>query len=360
MTATVHVVEPGGRGGVYQHAASLAAKLAQAGTSVVLYTAVDAEKIPEVTSRVTRRACFWRFRALRPAVVRKAAVAAGWVLVGVPRCLRRVRRGDVVHVEGRFRPVLLLPLLLGARLRRARVAFTPHTTFSRWGRAGEERLVRWMARRADVVLAFCERDRRRIESWGATTVPVPMIFTPPPADLHLVAEWRHRWAVPGGDPVVLFAGQFRADKGPDLLVRAAAHWNGRIVVALVGEDLGALRPVRKVAAELDVPLRVTEGYQPIEQFVAALHAADVVVCPYRVSSQSGVLAMASAMGLRTVATDVGGLPELATVVVPADDPAALAEGVARALQHDRPPPPPPPDLGAYLDVYGLDGVAARR
>jgi glycosyltransferase involved in cell wall biosynthesis len=109
-----------------------------------------------------------------------------------------------------------------------------------------------------------------------------------------------------------------------------------------------------------VPLRVTEGYQPIERFVAALHAADIVVCPYRVSSQSGVLAVASAMGLRTVGTDVGGLPELASVVVPADDPAALAKGVERALEQDRLPPRPPPDVGPYLAVYGFHRLAARR
>lgn len=360
VTATVHVVEPGGQGGVYQHAASLAAALARRGIPVVLYTAADAEEIPEVTSRVTRRACFWRFGALRPAVVRKAAVAAGWVLVGVPTCLGRVRRGDVVHVEGWFRPMLLLPLVLGARMRRARVVFAPHTTFSRRGRADEEGLVRWMGRRADVVLAFCERDRHRIQSWGATSVLVPMVFAPPQVDLQLVAQWRQRWAVPGGRPVVLFAGQLRTDKGPDLLVRAAAHWKGRYLVALVGEDLGALGPARRLAAELDVPLHVTEGYQPIERFVAALYAADVVACPYRVSSQSGVLAMASGLGLRTVGTDVGGLPELATVVVPADDPAALAEGVERALDQERLLPRPLPDIDAYLDAYGFDRLAARR
>ena len=360
MTPTIHVVEPGGRGGVHQHAASLAAALAGCGVPVVLHSAADAEERPASAGGVTRRTCLWRFGGLRPALLRKAALVGGWVAVGVPVCLARMRSGDVVHVEGWFRPVLLLPLVLGARLRRARVVLAPHNTFSRRGRAGEERLFRWMSRRADAVLAFSERDGRRIESWGATTVRVPMMFGPLPVDLDLVARWRERWDVPDGQPVVLLAGQVRADKGPDLLVRAAARWEGRLVAALVGEDLGGMGPARRLAAELDVALRVAEGHLPIEQFVAALYAADVVVCPYRVSSQSAVLAMAAALGLRTVATDVGGLPELATVVVPPDDPVALAEGVARVLEHDRQPPRPPPDVGPYLDVYGFDRVAARR
>lgn len=361
MTPTLHVVEPGGQGGVHQHAASLAAAVAGRGVAVVLHSAADAEEPPDRAGGVVRRTCLWRFGGLRPAPLRKAALAGGWVAIGVPACLARVRPGDVVHVEGWFRPVLLLPLVLGARLRRARVVLVPHNTFSRRGRAGEERLFRWMSRRADAVLAFSDRDRRRIESWAATTtVGVPMMFGPLPVDLDLVARWRERWDVADDQRVVLLAGQVRADKGPDLLVRAAAHWEGRLVPAVVGQDLGALGAARRLAAELDVALRVAEGYQPIEQFVAALYAADVVVCPYRVSSQSGVLAMAAALGLRTVATDVGGLPELATVVVPPNDPVALAEGVERVLEHDRQPPRPLADVGPYLDVYGFDPITARR
>lgn len=286
-------------------------------------------------------------------------MVGSWLLVGVPGCLMRVRPGDVVHVEGWFRPVLLLPLVLGARARRARVVLVPHATFSRRGRTGEERLFRWMSRRADAVLVFCDRDRRRVEYWGATTVRVPLMFPPLPVDADLVARWRARWNLWDGRPAALLAGQLRHDKGPDLLVRAAAQGDLRLVPVLVGEDLGGLGPARRMAAELQVPLRVAEGYQPLEQFVAALCAADVVVCPYRVASQSGVLAMAAALGLRTVATDVGGLSELATVVVPPEDAVALADGVARALDLGRLPPRPPPDARPYLDVYAFDLAAAR-
>ena len=357
MTPTVHVVEPGGRGGINQHAAAVAAALAGRGIRVVLHSAQHAEELPDLPPRVTRRTCFWPFEWVRPRPLRRAALAGGWLVAGVPSCLAQVRPDDVVHVEGWFRPVLLLPLVLGARLRRARVVLAPHTTFSRRGRPGDEALLRWLSRRADAVLAFSEPDRRRMEGWRATTVSVPMMFGPPSVDVDLVARWRESWGARDGQRVVLLAGYLRSDKGPDLLVRAAAHWPGDLLPALVGEDLGALGPARRMAGELGVPLRVVAGYQPLEEFVAALHAADVVVCPYRRASQSGVLALASVMGLRTVATDVGGLPELATVVVPADDPVALARGVERALGLDRQPPRPPPDIGPYLDVYGFDLVA---
>lgn len=360
MRPTLHVVEPGGRGGVCHHAAWLAAAVARCGVPVILHTAVDAEEMPGVGGPVTRRACVWRFPGLRPAVLRRAALVGGWVMLGIPSCLARVRPGDVVQVEGWFRPVLLAPLLLGARLRRARVVLAPHTSFSRRGGAGEECLMRWMSRRANAVLAFCEPDRRRIESWGARAVGIPMMFGPLPVDRSLVARWRERWGVRDGQAVVLLAGQLRQDKGLDLLVRAAALWKAGLVPVLVGDDLGALGPARRLAAELQVSLRVTDAYLPIDELVAALYAADVVVFPYRVSSQSGVLTMAAALGVRTVATDVGGLPELATVVVPPDDPVALAEAVEQALQLAPLPPRPAPDVGPYLDVYGLDRLAERR
>jgi glycosyltransferase involved in cell wall biosynthesis len=157
---------------------------------------------------------------------------------------------------------------------------------------------------------------------------------------------------------VLLAGQMRADKGLDVAVRAVAaagNGNDRLLLALVGEDLGALSPTRRLAEELGVTVVWDEGYQPLDRFVAALAAADVVVCPYPVASQSGVLALAHALGRPSVVTDVGGLAELGTVTVPSGDPAALATGLRRALCGAPPEPPAPasPDVVAetYLSAY---------
>ncbi|MDQ4096706.1 MAG: glycosyltransferase, partial [Actinomycetota bacterium] len=279
MTRTVHIVEPAGSGGVYQHAASLAAALAREGVPVVFHTAAAAEEGP--ADAVPRHPCFWHFRGVRPRPVRRAAVAAGWLGAGVPSCLARFRRGDVVHVEGWFRPPLLLPLVVGAKARGCLVALSPHTTFNRRGRRGNEWLMRRMARTADVVFAFSAPDRRRVEGWGVPAVQVPMVLDPPRPSADLVDGWRRRWRADGERRIVLFAGQIRPDKGLDLLVRAAAGWPDHVVLAVVGEDLGALAPALRLAKDLGVSPHVDEGYQPIERFVAALAAADVVACPYR-------------------------------------------------------------------------------
>jgi glycosyltransferase involved in cell wall biosynthesis len=370
MTPTVHVVEPGGSGGVYQHAASLAAALAAEGVPVVFHTAAAAEEGP--ADAVPRHPCFWHFQGARPRTVRRAAVAAGWLGAGVPSCLARFRRGDIVHLEGWFRPPLLLPLVAGAKARGCLVALSPHTPFTRRGRPGDEWLMRRMARAADVVFAFSAPDRRRIEEWGVTAVQVPMVLDPPRPRADLIEGWRRRWEAEGAHhgrersectarKVVLFAGQVRPDKGLDLLVRAAAGWPDHLVLAVVGEDHGGLAEARRLAGDLGVALVLDDGYQPVEQFVAALAAADVVACPYRRSSQSAILVTAATLGRPTVVTDVGGLPELGMVVVPPDDPAALTAGIERALRAPGPTSRPPSWASVvprYLDAYALIPLGA--
>jgi glycosyltransferase involved in cell wall biosynthesis len=160
---------------------------------------------------------------------------------------------------------------------------------------------------------------------------------------------------------VLFAGQIREDKGLDVLVRAAALAVQPLAVAVVGEDVGALARARQLAAELGVELVVDEGFQPLDRFVAALAAADVVVCPYRVSSMSAVATMARALGRPTVVTDAGGLPEVGTAVVPPDDPAALAEAVDCALKDAAVlvPDLTPPDVRPFLRPFGLVTAAPQ-
>jgi glycosyltransferase involved in cell wall biosynthesis len=361
-TATIHIVEPGGWGGIYQHAAALAGVLAEAGAAVVLHTAADAEDVP-LPDGVARRSCFWRLPAVRPRALRRLAVATAWLGAGVPRCLAHARSGDIVHVEGRLFPVLLVPLVVGARLRRCSVGFSPHTTFSRRparsAGPADEPLVRWLARYADVVFAFSDRDRAVMEGWGARPTRVPLVIgdwalRPEP---RLVDGWRRRWhsTTGPGRPVVLFAGQVRPDKGLDLAVAAAARWRDA-VLAVVGEDLGALADAVDEAKRQGVELVVDEGYQPLPELVAAAAAADVVICPYSAAGTSGVLALASALGRPTVATDVGGSSELATVTVPPGDPDALAAAVDKVLWGDPcPPSPPRPVDGArtYLAAYGL-------
>jgi glycosyltransferase involved in cell wall biosynthesis len=96
-----------------------------------------------------------------------------------------------------------------------------------------------------------------------------------------------------------------------------------------------------------VPLEAEIGFVELPEFMASIAAADVIVCPYDRASQSGVLAVAAALGTPTVATDVGGLAELAGVSVPPDDVPALRRAIDQQLAE------PQPGHGEDLDARAL-------
>jgi glycosyltransferase involved in cell wall biosynthesis len=354
--ATAHLVEVGGRGGVFQHAVAVAETLAERGIPVVLHTATDAELEPGGGVRVCRCMRWWR--GLRPRALRAPLIALSYVLGTLPHLVLRVRRGDVYHFQGEFKSVLTtLGLMLQRALPGRRVVISRHNTFSRHGGRLDERLMRLDARLSDSVVVFSHADELRVRDWGGHPQRSPLAQHVPPVPEPEVGRWRERWAGPG--PVLLFAGQVRTDKRLDLLIEAAARLHAPAVVAVVGEDLGAAEPCRALAERLEVDVRWSLGYVALERFAAAIRAADAVVCPYDRASQSGVLAVARGLGAVTVASEVGGLSELATVTVPPGDPDALAAGIARALAGDLPDEPPLTGLvaDAHLRAYGLERAA---
>ena len=137
---------------------------------------------------------------------------------------------------------------------------------------------------------------------------------------------------PGGDvPVVVALGRLTAQKGFDVLLEAvrALVADGirlRVVVAGEGREAAALE---RAAAGLPVSF---PGFADYPRAVFAV--ADVFVLPSRVEALPLVLVEAVSAGLPAVATDVGDVREAlgdVAVVVPPDDPVALAVGLRRLL-----------------------------
>lgn len=327
----VHLIEPGGNGGVFQHTAALAEALSGEGAKAVLHTASDAEATP---AGVELCPCVdWhRNRASGP--LRSVAIVASYVLRTLPHIRMASRTADVVHVQGLFRqPLTLLTLAVGRHRQRV-LAFSPHNTFSRAGRRWEERLLRRCARLADVVFVFSDADLHHATQWTASVVKTQLIQIVGKPDCEQVRHWRERWRT-GQSPdakIVLLAGQLRRDKGGDLLVRALSKMGADIVGAFVGEDKGAADAWQQLAEQLGVRAHWSISYQTLDSFVAALAAADVVVAPSTAASQSAVLSIAASLGATTVAADVGGLGELATITVAPGNATSLADGIAEALE----------------------------
>lgn len=228
-----------------------------------------------------------------------------------------------------------------ARTGGATVAFvchnpSPHERFpaGRW-------LTRSALSSADLVLVLSrsaeETLRQHLPRVTVRRMPHPP-YDWPESSPEAMAAWRAR--VGNGRPIVLFFGYVRPYKGLEDLIRAmpavrARYSEATLVVA--GPFLDRAERYRGLSERLGVEdaVRLFPGYVPDDEVRALFEAAAVVALPYRSATQSGVIPQALSLGKRVVATAVGGIAEAVNgngVVVPPSDPAALSEGVIRALE----------------------------
>ncbi len=140
-------------------------------------------------------------------------------------------------------------------------------------------------------------------------------------------------------PYVLGVGRLAPEKGFDVLVEAFARLERTDHDLLLAGD-GSARPALE---ELACTRRVAErvrflGTTDRPTTVALLRSAAVVACPFRVEGLPLVCVEALAAGSPVVASAINGIPEIVRdgetgLLVPPDDPAALAAALARVL-HD--------------------------
>jgi glycosyltransferase involved in cell wall biosynthesis len=151
-------------------------------------------------------------------------------------------------------------------------------------------------------------------------------------------EARKRLGMVANGPVVVWVGRMVPVKGLDVLLEACRRLRERELafhLFLVGE--GPLRrSLQGQCAALGLTANVSfAGLVGHGQLADWYRAADLVVLPSRSEGVPNVLREAHACGTPFVASRVGGIPEIAAEgldqLIPLDDPAALAEAMARAL-----------------------------
>lgn len=140
------------------------------------------------------------------------------------------------------------------------------------------------------------------------------------------AEARQRLGLPPDGPVVLAIGRLVGVKGFDVLAAARRQLPAQVTVAVIGE--GPLRPELMQAG-----LTLLGSHADAESL---LPAADVVVSSSRSEGLPQVILHALSLGLPVVATAVGGTLALIRseengLLVPSEDPTALAEALRRVL-----------------------------
>jgi len=167
------------------------------------------------------------------------------------------------------------------------------------------------------------------------SIGVPATVVPNGVDLEEFAGDATR----GGTVRFLFAGRHEPQKGLDVLLDATAiaRKDAAFVVDVVGD--GALTADLRADArsrELDGIVRFL-GRLPRGDLVAAFRAADAFVLPSRYEGFPMTILEAWAARVPVIATNVGGIPDVCTpenaVLVPRDDPAALARAMVE-LVHD--------------------------
>jgi glycosyltransferase involved in cell wall biosynthesis len=145
------------------------------------------------------------------------------------------------------------------------------------------------------------------------------------------------------DVNLVFVGPLTKKKGGDILLRTVdllrrrGHRELQLVVRGAASDLGSSVDGRLVETVRDgirfVPPLVDED-------VAALYAqASVVLCPSRAEGYNFPLAEALSVGAVVIASDIPVHREVAqgaALLVPTEDPSALADGVETALEGERP------------------------
>ena len=137
--------------------------------------------------------------------------------------------------------------------------------------------------------------------------------------------------------VVTYVGRLVAEKGLRELLeayRTLSVARPRLRLVLVGEGPMREEIVSRLAG--DPSLQVTlAGAQPPAEVARWMAASDLVTLPSYSEGHPNVLVEALACGRPVVATPVGGIPEVVDadsgILVPARDAAALAAGLAQAL-----------------------------
>jgi glycosyltransferase involved in cell wall biosynthesis len=244
-------------------------------------------------------------------------------------------RFDLIHTHALRADLATLAWLTGRR-QRPRLVRTVHNTDTLFVHPVLGRIARRSARRMDAVVAISDAVARFLEQ---TIDLAPERVTRIRYGLEPSLEGVERPAHLAAGPVLLVPARLDPQKGQDVLVQALPRIlraRPDVQVWLAGHETGATtRGIARLADQLGVAdhVRVLGFRRDVREL---MRAADVVVLPSRWEGFGLVLLEAMDAARVVVASAVGAIPEVVAhgetgVLVPPDDPDALAEAIVGLL-----------------------------
>lgn len=277
-------------------------------------------------------------------------------------------------VEGiiEYRPDLVLipawtffvaPMLafIAARLRRAniRVGMIVHNFSDHEGSDWKDRAMRLQLRQADFFITHSAHLADDLRA-AFPLVPVQLEAHPAYDDFPQAAAPLTRRA----KSELLFFGYVREYKGVDTLLQAMALLSDQdIKLTIAGEVWTGSQVLRERIGQLGLTDKVEllDRYIDDSEVAGLFGRCDALLLPYRKATGSGVIATAHHFGTRVIASDIAGLREAVSVdsgdmLVPVDNPEALAAAILRLADSGPVPARPPKDAG--WDAYCAAILAA--
>jgi glycosyltransferase involved in cell wall biosynthesis len=163
--------------------------------------------------------------------------------------------------------------------------------------------------------------------------PERVFYVPLIHDLEPFTQFRSS-PPPQREPFALFFGRLEYYKGLDILIEAAKQLRAELRFVIAGPGKLPRKVHRQIIAQPSL-FDLRARFIPEQEVAELLERAAVCVMPYRQATQSGIPILAAAFETPLVATATGGLVEqvqaMNGLLVPPNDPSALAEGIIKAM-----------------------------
>jgi len=328
VPTVMHLIDTGGPGGAETVFAQLAARLGQRDTRTLT-----------IVPREDWLADHLRSLQIQPVILAaRGSLNFGYLLslIGIAR-RQRVR---LIHTH--LLGSAVYGALLGLITRTAVIAVLHGPTdLRKLGRlAGVKR---WLLRHAcSVVVAVSSSTRDALLAFGLPEKSIILIQNGVDTDHYSpgrASELRDELGLQPGELLIGAVGNIRTPKAYDVLLKSAALVLARVPnchLAIVGQgDESAMQPLRELSASLGIAARC--HFLGFRKSTPALYRNfDVFVSSSRSEGLSLAFLEAMATGLPVVATRSGGPqevidPDVSGVLVPIEDPEALADGLRRTL-----------------------------